>query len=124
MSSLTTTEGQEQNVQTSLASLKPTDILISPELGDFSTGDFDHLSKITPTGEAAARKLADRLAQMRAECRREPWRVEEGPDRGDELRPIEQRYLGDVEAARRAASATSSRSAVVFPQGRSAPVLL
>ena len=54
----------EQNVQASLASLKPTDILISPELGDFSTGDFDNLPKITPLGEAAARKVADRLAQL------------------------------------------------------------
>jgi NTE family protein len=54
----------EQNVQASLASLKPTDILISPELGDFSTGDFDNLTKITPLGEAAARKVADRLAQL------------------------------------------------------------
>ena len=54
----------EQNVQASLASLKPTDILISPELGDFSTGDFNHLTKIAPTGEAAARKLTDRLAQL------------------------------------------------------------
>jgi len=54
----------EQNVQASLASLKPTDILISPELGDFSTGDFDNLPKITPLGEVAARKVADRLAQL------------------------------------------------------------
>jgi NTE family protein len=54
----------EQNVQESLASLKPTDILISPELGDFSTGDFDNLPKISPLGEAAARKVADRLAQL------------------------------------------------------------
>jgi len=54
----------EQNVQASLASLKPTDILISPDLGDFSTGDFDNLPKITPLGEAAARKVADRLAQL------------------------------------------------------------
>ncbi len=54
----------EQNVQASLASLKPTDILISPELGDFSTGDFDNLTKIAPVGEAAARKVADRLAQL------------------------------------------------------------
>ena len=54
----------EQNVQESLASLKPTDILISPELGDFSTGDFDHLPSITPLGEAAARKVAERLAGL------------------------------------------------------------
>ncbi|MFH0729072.1 MAG: patatin-like phospholipase family protein [Pseudomonadota bacterium] len=54
----------EQNVQASLASLKPTDILISPELGDYSTGDFDSLTKISPLGEAAARKVADRLAAL------------------------------------------------------------
>jgi NTE family protein len=54
----------EQNVQTSLALLKPTDILITPELGDFSTGDFDNLPQISPLGEAAARKVAERLAQL------------------------------------------------------------
>ena len=54
----------EQNVQASLASLKPTDILISPELGDFSTSDFDHLPDITPLGEAAARKVAEQLARL------------------------------------------------------------
>ena len=54
----------EQNVQASLASLKPTDLLISPELGDFSTGDFDDLPKIVPLGEAAARKMAERIAPL------------------------------------------------------------
>ena len=51
----------EQNVQASIASLKPTDILISPELGDYTTADFDNLTKIAPLGEPAARKMADRL---------------------------------------------------------------
>ncbi len=54
----------EQNVQASLASLKPTDILISPDLGDYTTGDFDNLPKISPLGEAAARKVAERLSQL------------------------------------------------------------
>lgn len=54
----------EQNVQASLASLKPTDILISPDLGDFSTGDFDHLPRIAPLGEAAARKVAEQLSRL------------------------------------------------------------
>jgi len=54
----------EQNVQVSLAKLKPTDILITPELGDYSTGDFDNLPKIAPLGEAAARKQSERLAQL------------------------------------------------------------
>jgi NTE family protein len=54
----------EQNVQSSLAKLKPSDILITPELGDYSTGDFDNLAKIAPLGEVAARKQAERLAQL------------------------------------------------------------
>jgi NTE family protein len=54
----------EQNVQASLASLKPTDILILPELGTFSAGDFDHLLTTIPIGEAAARKVADRLSAL------------------------------------------------------------
>ncbi len=54
----------EQNVRASLASLRPTDILIEPELGDFSATDFDHLPQTIPIGEAAARKVADRLAAL------------------------------------------------------------
>lgn len=54
----------EQNVRTSLASLKPTDILIEPALGDFSAGDFNHLPKTIPIGEAAAQRVADRLSAL------------------------------------------------------------
>lgn len=54
----------EQNVQAALASLKPTDILITPELGDFATSDFDNLSKTLPIGQAAARKVADQLSRL------------------------------------------------------------
>lgn len=54
----------EQNVQASIASLKPSDILISPELNQYTTGDFNELPKIAPLGEAAARKVAERLAGL------------------------------------------------------------
>jgi NTE family protein len=54
----------EQNVRNSLALLRPDDVLISPELGTFSTGDFDSLPKIAPLGELAARKMADRLSRL------------------------------------------------------------
>src|SRR5690606_34668022 len=54
----------EQNVQVSLAALQPDDILISPDLGDYSTSDFDDLQQIAPLGEAAARKVAGRLAAL------------------------------------------------------------
>jgi NTE family protein len=52
----------EQNVANSIAVMKSTDILITPDLGDFSTGDFNNLVKIEPKGEEAARKVADKLA--------------------------------------------------------------
>ncbi|RDK07658.1 patatin-like phospholipase family protein [Cupriavidus lacunae] len=54
----------EQNVRKALAMLGPNDILIEPELGDFSAGDFDHLSKTIPIGEAAAQKVEARLAAL------------------------------------------------------------
>ena len=54
----------EQNVQASLALLRPTDILIEPALGDFSAANFDELPKTVPIGEAAARSKTDRLRSL------------------------------------------------------------
>ena len=54
----------EQNVRASLASLRAGDILIEPELEGFSAADFDALSRTVPIGEAAARKVAARLASL------------------------------------------------------------
>ena len=54
----------EQNVNRSLKELQPRDVLILPELGDFSAGDFDNLAKTVPIGEAAAWKVADRLRTL------------------------------------------------------------
>ena len=54
----------EQNVKVSLAALRPGDILISPELGDYSTADFDRLPGIVPLGEAAAQNAAAQLAAL------------------------------------------------------------
>ena len=54
----------EQNVQKSLAALGPRDVLISPELGDYSTGDFDNLPAISVLGEEAARKVVNQLAAL------------------------------------------------------------
>jgi NTE family protein len=60
----------EQNVQATLASLKDTDVLILPELGDFSAAEFDQLKKTLPIGEAATRKVADRLAKLSVSAER------------------------------------------------------
>lgn len=81
----------EQNVQASLARMGPDDILISPELGDFTTADFDRLPEIAPLGEAAARQVADRLARLSLPAAqyaalRERQSVELKPD----LRPVDE----------------------------------
>jgi NTE family protein len=54
----------EQNVQASVAQLTPEDVLIVPELGDYSSADFVHSMTTIPIGEAAARRAADRLAAL------------------------------------------------------------
>lgn len=51
----------EQNVNRSLKELTARDVLIVPELGDFSSANFDDLMRTVPIGEAAAWKVADQL---------------------------------------------------------------
>jgi NTE family protein len=47
-----------------LERLRPDDILIQPELGDFSSADFSHWTVPIAAGEAAARKAGERLAKL------------------------------------------------------------
>ena len=54
----------EQNVQRSLATLQPSDLLISPPLGTLSSSDFDRAADFFSLGEAAARGRSDRLATL------------------------------------------------------------
>ena len=54
----------EQNVTRSLASLKPTDIYIKPDLGTITAGDFDRNSEAADVGRAAAEKVRDKLASL------------------------------------------------------------
>ncbi len=54
----------EQNVRISLGELKPTDVLILPELGAFSSGDFANSYKTVIIGERATRALSDRLKPL------------------------------------------------------------
>ncbi|WP_020506299.1 patatin-like phospholipase family protein [Lamprocystis purpurea] len=55
----------EQNVQRSLKELRPgTDVLISPDLGDITSSNFDRAADAIRIGEIAARKAAPRLAHL------------------------------------------------------------
>ena len=48
-----------------LRSLQPTDVLLSPQLGEASSFDFDIVPRAMQLGEAAAREAGDRLAALR-----------------------------------------------------------
>jgi NTE family protein len=54
----------EQNVRASIATLTPRDVLIEPELGDYSFGNFDNMSKTIPIGAAAAHKVQGFLSRL------------------------------------------------------------
>lgn len=51
----------QQNVDRSLAELKPDDILITPDLKGFTASSFERGADIIPKGEAAARQVLERL---------------------------------------------------------------
>jgi NTE family protein len=54
----------EQNVQVSLKQIDPKhDVLIIPDLGDITAGDFDRAPEAIATGVAAARKVIPQLAR-------------------------------------------------------------
>ena len=52
----------DQNVNASLAQLGPGDVLITPELGEYSAANFKEAWTTVAIGEAAARKVEGRLA--------------------------------------------------------------
>lgn len=88
----------EQNVQAALASLQQGDVLITPELGDFSTGDFDHLPSTLPIGEAAARKVADQLSKLSLPPQAyAEYRQGLGNLREQDLRPVDQVKFAKME---------------------------
>jgi len=51
----------KQNVARSVETLKPTDIYLTPALGDFSATDFSHYSKAADIGKAAAEAQLEKI---------------------------------------------------------------
>ena len=54
----------EQNVKRSLATLQPGDVLIAPDLGKLTAGDFGKTQELITAGEKGANALAARLAAL------------------------------------------------------------
>ena len=96
----------EQNVQASLASLKPNDVLVLPQLDDFSAADFDHLPRHGPdrrSGGARGRRPAGALSVSRPELRR----------RGEAPR-----LAGQADASRRSTRSASEPTTSTRTRGR------
>jgi NTE family protein len=53
-----------RNTESELATLTESDILIRPNLGDISAGDFDRVNEAIPIGRAAALENLDRLREI------------------------------------------------------------
>jgi NTE family protein len=83
-----------ETIERSIASLKARDLLITPDLKGLGSADFAQGERIIAAGEAAARRIADRLAALgiaadtyaQAETQRTQLVREEGPFRVDEVR--------------------------------------
>lgn len=54
----------EQNVQASIATLKPEDLLIQPSLGDLTSADFEKAPQLVRIGEAHARDMTAALQRF------------------------------------------------------------
>lgn len=54
----------EQNVQRSIASLAATDLLIAPQLGNLTAGDFERTAELIALGEQAAEAALPRLRAL------------------------------------------------------------
>jgi NTE family protein len=89
----------EQNVEVSLASLRPDDVLITPELGALGAGDFAHGADQIPAGERAALRAAAALAPLAvSEADYAAWRARQ---RRPRLAPRYAHLLVDTSALAR-----------------------
>lgn len=106
----------EQNVQATLATLRPTDLLIAPDLGTIGAADFERHAEAAERGRRAAEALAPRLAELGVDAARyAAWERTLGrgaapmpPPRIDEVQvtglvrageQVVRRYLGQREGA-------------------------
>src|SRR5439155_517489 len=66
----------EQNVQRSLATLQPADVLVSPQLGKLTAADFDSALAFIELGRRGAEQMVPRLAALALDAPRyAAWRA-------------------------------------------------
>jgi len=73
----------QQNVDRSIAALRPGDLLLRPDLGDISSGDFERAVELVALGKQAAHEVADKLARFSvSEQEYAAWRAAHRPPEG------------------------------------------
>jgi NTE family protein len=90
-----------ESIERSIASLKPTDILITPQLDGLGSGSFGEGDRIIAAGEAAARQVIERLAALGVapeqyaarEAARTQLVRDDGPVRIDEVQVAGTRFV-------------------------------
>jgi NTE family protein len=69
----------EQNVQRAVASLRGDDVLVAPQLGTYTSGDFDRTRELIDLGAAGAEQALPRLAPLALEpTAYAAWRAQRG----------------------------------------------
>lgn len=72
----------EQNVTKSLATLKPTDIYIKPDLDGITAGDFERYAETAERGRLAAQAVVERLRKLSGEpAQYDKWWAGVAPER-------------------------------------------
>jgi len=85
----------QSNVNLQLATLTDRDVRIDVPMGDIGTADFERVPETIPLGEAAARKMADRLALYSiAPEQYAAWRQRVTVSQGVEARVADVRFEG------------------------------
>ena len=97
----------EQNVTKSLATLRPNDIYIKPDLDGITAGDFERYAETAERGRVAAQAVVEQLRRLSGDpVQYDKWWSSVAPDRGpgptiDSIEVVElKRYDREVVAAR------------------------
>jgi NTE family protein len=85
----------EANEKLQLATLTDRDVLISVQMGDITTADFERVPETVPLGETAARQAAPLLARFSVPAAQyTAWRTRVTSDQGIEATLADVRYTG------------------------------
>jgi NTE family protein len=85
----------EQNVQRSLALLGPKDVLLAPELGALSAGDFDKTAELIQLGEAVSAPQLQQLAGLSLdESSYRQWQAAHQPPAAEPVRLAVIKFAG------------------------------